>query len=69
MAEDFDRYPVLFMGLEHVLCPRVHFKTLVFDSYVAYIGSAELTGEDIGMKSTPNSKLRRKKYCSDPVVQ
>ena len=24
--EDFDRYPVLFTGLERALCPRVHFK-------------------------------------------
>lgn len=29
--EDFDKYPVLFDQLERVLCPRVHFKMLVFD--------------------------------------
>ena len=29
--EDFDRYPVLYDRLERVLCPRVHFKMLVFD--------------------------------------
>ena len=29
--EDFDKYPVLFDLLERVLCPRVHFKILVFD--------------------------------------
>ena len=46
--EDFDRYPVLFTGLERVLCPRVHFKILVFDSKVAYFGSANLTGAGIG---------------------
>ena len=48
--EDFDQYPVLFTGLERALCPRVHFKIIVFD--VAYIGSANLTGAGIGMKST-----------------
>lgn len=48
--EDFDKYPVLFDGLERVLCPRVHFKILVFDGQVAYIGSANLTGAGIGMK-------------------
>ena len=28
--EDFDKYPVLFDGLERVLCPRVHFKMIIF---------------------------------------
>jgi len=48
--EDFDKYPVLFDGFERALCPRVHFKILVFDGQVAYIGSANLTGAGIGMK-------------------
>ena len=48
--EDFDKYPALFDGLERVLCPREHFKILVFDNQVAYIGSANLTGAGIGMK-------------------
>lgn len=48
--EDFDRYPVLFKGLKRVLCPRVHFKMMIFDYRVAYIGSANLTGAGIGMK-------------------
>ena len=48
--EDFDKYPALFDGLERVLCPRVHFKIIVFDGQVAYIGSANLTGAGIGMK-------------------
>ena len=49
--EDFDRYPVLFTGLERVLCPRVHFKIIIFDLKMAYIGSANLTGAGLGMKS------------------
>ena len=50
--EDFDRYPILKIGLERMLCPRVHFKMLIFDFETAYIGSANLTGADIGMKSS-----------------
>ncbi|MBD5181045.1 MAG: phospholipase [Bacteroidales bacterium] len=49
--EDFDRYPILKTGLERMLCPRVHFKILIFDFEKAYIGSANLTGAGIGMKS------------------
>ncbi len=49
--EDFDRYPALARGLERMLCPRVHFKILIFDFRCAYIGSANLTGAGIGMKS------------------
>ena len=49
--EDFDKYPVLYDRLERVLCPRVHFKILVFDCKEVYIGSANLTGAGIGMKT------------------
>jgi len=48
--EDFDHYPILASGLERVLCPRVHFKIMIFDHSVAYIGSANLTGAGIGAK-------------------
>ena len=50
--EDFDRYPILKTGLERMLCPRVHFKMLIFDFESAYIGSANVTGAGIGMKSS-----------------
>ncbi len=49
--EDFDKYLVLYDRLERVLCPRVHFKMLVFDGKEVYIGSANLTGAGIGMKT------------------
>ena len=49
--EDFDNYPVLYDRLERVLCPRVHSKMIVFDGKQAYIGSANLTGAGIGMKT------------------
>lgn len=42
-ADDFDKYPLLWSRMERRLCPRVHFKILVFDCEVAYIGSANLT--------------------------
>jgi hypothetical protein len=41
---DFDRFPVLIARLERVLCPRVHFKSVVVDGSAAYSGSANLTG-------------------------
>ncbi len=37
--------------MERVLCPRVHFKLIIIDSSVAYVGSANLTGAGMGMKS------------------
>lgn len=49
--EDFDKYPVLYDRLERVLCSRVHFKILVFDGKKVYVGSANLTGAGIGMKT------------------
>lgn len=50
-CEDFDKHPLLYDRLERVLCPRVHFKMIVFDCKEAYIGSANLTGAGIGMKA------------------
>jgi len=48
--EDFDKYPALIEGLERVLCPRVHFKIIIIDGKIAYVGSANLTGAGLGMK-------------------
>ncbi len=48
---DFDSYPMLIKRLQRRLCPRVHFKMIIFDCEMAYIGSANLTGAGIGMKS------------------
>ncbi|MCP5104844.1 MAG: phospholipase, partial [bacterium] len=38
--KDFDRYPNLITGMERILCPRVHFKSVVVDGKIAYSGSA-----------------------------
>lgn len=64
--EDFDRYPVLIKGLERVLCPRVHFKMVIFDYTMAYIGSANLTGAGIGMKSTRTRNFEVGILTDDP---
>lgn len=48
--EEFDRYPILIKQLERQLCPRVHFKIMVFDYREVYVGSANLTGAGIGAK-------------------
>ena len=49
--KDFDKYPSLARMLERVLCPRVHFKIIIIDQKICYIGSANLTGAGMGMKS------------------
>jgi len=64
--EDFDRYPVLFKGLERALCPRVHFKLLIFDSEVVYVGSANLTGAGIGMKGERTRNFEAGILTDDP---
>lgn len=48
---DFDKYPNLIKGMERILCPRVHFKTVVIDGQFVYSGSANLTGAGMGAKS------------------
>ena len=49
--KDFDRYPRLAKLLERVMCPRVHFKLIIMDMKICYVGSANLTGAGMGMKS------------------
>jgi phosphatidylserine/phosphatidylglycerophosphate/cardiolipin synthase-like enzyme len=50
--EDFDRYPRLASMLERVMCPRVHFKLIIIEQKICYVGSANLTGAGMGMKSS-----------------
>ena len=64
--EDFDRYPVLFTGLERLLCPRVHFKIIIFDLKLAYIDSAILTGAGLGMKSSRTRNFEAGILTDDP---
>ena len=48
---DFDKYKNLISGLERILCPRIHFKSIIVDGIIAYSGSANLTGAGMGAKS------------------
>ena len=66
--EDFDHYPVLFTGLERLLCPRVHFKILIFDTSVVYIGSANRTGAGMGMKSPFTRNFEAGILTDDPQL-
>ena len=66
--EDFDKYPILFNRLERVLCPRVHFKMIVFDCKEVYIGSANLTGAGIGMKSESTRNFEAGILTDDPQI-
>jgi len=50
--KDFDRYPNIIDGLERILCPRVHFKSVIIDGTFIYTGSANLTGAGMGAKSS-----------------
>ena len=66
--DDFDKFPVLFDRLERVLCPRVHFKILVFDCKDVYIGSANLTGAGLGMKATTTRNFEAGILTDDPQI-
>ena len=66
--EDFDRYPGLWTRLERRLCPRVHFKIMIFDCAVAYIGSANLTGAGIGMKGEGNRNFEAGILTDEPAL-
>ena len=66
--EDFDKYPVLYDRLERVLCPRVHFKLIVFDCKEVYIGSANLTGAGIGMKAETTRNFEAGKLTDDSEI-
>jgi phosphatidylserine/phosphatidylglycerophosphate/cardiolipin synthase-like enzyme len=65
---DFDRYPRLAARLERVMCPRVHFKIIVIDQKVCYIGSANLTGAGMGMKSAGRRNFEVGVLSDDPKI-
>lgn len=64
--EDFDHYPILATDLERVCCPRVHFKLMIFDTETTYIGSANLTGAGMGMKSENRRNFEAGILTNDP---
>lgn len=63
---DFDRYRCLSTDLERVLCPRVHFKIVVIDCRMCYVGSANLTGAGMGMKSPDKRNFEAGIFTDDP---
>jgi len=65
---DFDRYPNLINGMERILCPRVHLKTVVIDGRVAYTGSANLTGAGMGAKSKKRRNFEAGILTTDPEL-
>ena len=66
--EDFDRFPNLVDGMERVLCPRVHFKSVVVDGRFAYTGSANLTGAGLGAKSVNRRNFEAGLVTTDPAL-
>ena len=66
--EDFDKFPVLKTMLERVLCPRVHFKIIIIDGHHAYIGSANLTGAGMGMKSSNRRNFEAGIFTDEPSL-
>lgn len=68
--ENFDKYPVLFDHPERVLCPRprFHFKMLVFDLKEVYIGSANLTAVEIGMKGEEKRNFETGILTDEPTT-
>lgn len=65
---DFDRYPGLIDGMERILCPRVHFKSVVVDGRFAYSGSANLTGAGMGAKSTRRRNFESGFVTTNPSI-
>ena len=51
-----------------MLCPRVHFKLMIFDGKSAYIGSANLTGAGIGMKSEGKRNFEAGIFTDEPAL-
>ncbi len=66
--EDFDRYPRLAHQLERVMCPRVHFKIIIIDQAICYVGSANLTGAGIGMKTANKRNFEAGILTDDPAI-
>lgn len=66
--EDFDRYPRLAKLLERVMCPRAHFKLIIIDQAICYVGSANLTGAGMGMKSQTRRNFEAGILTDDPSI-
>jgi len=68
IASLLKKHPILYDGMERVLCPRVHFKLIIIDSTIAYVGSANLTGAGMGMKSPKKRNFEAGILTDDPEM-
>jgi phosphatidylserine/phosphatidylglycerophosphate/cardiolipin synthase-like enzyme len=66
--KDFDRFPNLIDGMEMILCPRTHFKTVIVDGKIAYTGSANLTGAGMGAKSENRRNFESGIFSDEPEI-
>ncbi len=66
--QDYDRFPNLINGMEMILCPRAHFKSVIVDGKVAYTGSANLTGAGLGAKSKDRRNFEGGILTTDPAI-
>ena len=66
--EEHEKFPALWSAMEMTLCPRVHFKLMIFDMETAYIGSANLTGAGIGMKSGQRRNFETGILTNEPTL-
>ena len=66
--EDFDHYPRLAKLLERVMCTRVHFKIIIIDQAICYVGSANLTGAGMGMKSPTRRNFEAGILTNEPSI-
>jgi phosphatidylserine/phosphatidylglycerophosphate/cardiolipin synthase-like enzyme len=67
--EEFDRHPRLFRGgLELRACPRLHFKAVVVDGTLLYLGSANWTGAGLGAKGTGRRNFELGFVTTDNVL-
>ena len=67
--ESFDRHPRLVKGgLELRLCPRVHFKVVIVDGELLYLGSANWTGAGLGAKASGRRNFELGIITRDPAL-
>ena len=58
----------VWIGTADIKCPRVHFKLIIIDSTIAYVGSANLTGAGMGMKSPRKRNFEAGILTDDPEM-
>ena len=67
-AQQIARRPRLKRRLKLRQCPRVHFKVVVVDGRLLYLGSANLTGAGLGARSTARRNFELGILTSDEYL-